>query len=382
MALCHKFYLENAKEDRALIAKSDLFEKLESVLRNSFLGFSKLQQGSFPGWEADRDHPGFMTRISPPGATRVPFFSVPMCPSEKELESVWELGQDLKLAPETVICLSGSMVVAKAAIISSDLDFIEYVKVEKSTLASLPERVRDTSARKFQELKLGPHVWKKSDLKRHKKALKEIDDAISAIDPGDSITSSGKLDLLVNPRVLRPCDLSNIWIFCDGSWNSVAKKRTHAAQEAILSLSFSIPHDLTDPFAIGKYVNLLWVEQERFFNDHNYTKALKRLLSLTRICLLPEISDNIKTYFETSCELLEKEVREIDELMHRINFAKFKGREDWIEKLTVARKRASAGVDVVKAAHDNPREFTKSTANKVGVKIGVKSAAASSRRLV
>ncbi len=75
-------------------------------------------------------------------------------------------------------------------------------------------------------------------------------------------------------------------------------------------------------------------------------------------------------------------MREIDELMHRINFAKFKGREDWIEKLTVARKRASAGVDVVKAAHDNPREFTKSTANKVSVKIGVKSAAASSRRLV
>jgi hypothetical protein len=373
IALCYKFYLAHAKEDRTLVAESDLFKKVENTLRYSFLGLSMQQQGGFPGWEADKDHPGFMTRISPPGATRVPFFSVPMFPSDIALQSVWELGQDLKLAPETVICLSGSMVVLKAAIISSDLDFVEYVKVEKGTLASLPNRVRDTSARKFQKLKLGSRVWEKSDLKRRKKALKEIDEAISVIDPRDSLTSSGKLDFLVNPSALRPCDLSNILIFCDGSWNSFAKKRTHAAQEAVLDLSFSIPHDLIDPFAMGKYVDFLWNEQMRFFNDKNYTKALKRLLSLSRVCFLPKISDSIKTFFETNLGFLENEVQEIDMLLSHVNCAKFRGRETWIKKLTIARMLASAAVDAAKAAHDDPRDprrFTKSVADKVGAEIG------------
>lgn len=150
--------------------------------------------------------------------------------------------------------------------------------------------------------------------------------------------SSGKIDYIVKHKKNRPTDVSNVLIFCDNSWSSKAFEKTFPAQEACVSPTVILPNKLNDPFELGRYI--CWLQNE--VNDQlaagKYLKAIKRTLSLSRICFLSSIADEIVEYLEGSKEPLILENEEINALIQAVELSDHSERKQWVNDLKLSRK--------------------------------------------
>jgi hypothetical protein len=92
---------------------------------------SLLQEALFKGWEADTQHPGYLTKCERHFVLRVPFHLLSAFPPGDFLDHIWRISRLVKTDDQSVICISGSSATFEVTKAVTDIDFCEYIKFEK-----------------------------------------------------------------------------------------------------------------------------------------------------------------------------------------------------------------------------------------------------------
>ncbi|WP_306028958.1 hypothetical protein [Stappia sp. MMSF_3263] len=305
-----------------------MYLALRKSLESFLSGFSILHEGAYQGWIADEKHPGYLIRVDPPAVVRAPYHIVPAFPSERELDAIWLLSRKVRTLRDSIVCLSGSAAVIKSSVTNGDFDFCEYVSSDHADIFnSLTNKFRNEDDLYFEKLYFDGRIWGAED------DFSDIECALNGIDPSISNTSFGKIDFFGKVKGFRPCDVSNVMIFCDDDWRSAAMDKTFAAQEVHMVPTLAVPNELADPYEIGRYIHWLLGQARIYFEDQNYVKALKRCLSLSRVCFLGDLSDKITNFIINSCDFKMREIEEIKIIVERISSSKFEKSHLWREEL-------------------------------------------------
>lgn len=308
-----------------------MFAHIKEALGHYLLGLSTLHEGAFPGWKADEDYPGYMIRIDPPVVMRAPYHIVCAFPSETVLDAIWHLSRKVKTLPTSVLCLSGSAAIMKSSISICDIDFCEYIKGKPDDMAkALSAKMAAGSDLFFRSIRVGSE---KADPSFKQADVQAKLQSMSANDPE---RSHAKIDFVGKPEGLRPSDISNVIIFCDKNWHSASLQRSFAAQEAHLDPIAVVPNILCEPFEMGRYVEFLLSEATAYGAKGDFAKALKRCLSLARLCFLSAKSEEITRFITDSPEFLEREIKAIDDLITELG-ASSRNSGEWIDELKWAR---------------------------------------------
>src|SRR5580700_3107726 len=91
ISMCVQLYRNCPGATEKEYRDNSLFVQLSDILRNAFTGVSLLHEGLFPGWKADRQHPGYLIKIETPFILRAPFHLLPIFPSGEYLDDVWRI---------------------------------------------------------------------------------------------------------------------------------------------------------------------------------------------------------------------------------------------------------------------------------------------------
>jgi hypothetical protein len=83
---------------------------------------------------------------------------------------------------------------------------------------------------------------------------------------------------------------------------------------------------------MGRYVSFLNEEAFSTFASGEFTKSLKRYLSLARLCFLGPISEKITKFIDASPDFIAKEIQSISNLIETLNSLDL-NIEGWIEEL-------------------------------------------------
>lgn len=325
-AACLNFYRSNPGLGLD-IRGSSITARLTDSLEGYLLGLSIMHQSIYPGWIADKDHPGFMIRVEPPVVMRAPYHLICAFPSETTLEAIWHLSQKVRTLPTSVLCLSGSSAILKSAVWVSDIDFCEYVNCSGDTFASaMSDKVQAKRELVCRQVKVGPKT------SAYPSNVAEIEAHLRAVNPTSPDLSHAKIDFIGKPDGMRPTDISNLIIICDDKWKSASISRTFAAQEAQLDPVVAVPNALCDPYEIGRYISFVHEQAADYLTAENYPKALKRCLSLSRLCFLGPISEQITDFIETSPEFLERDIQAVSDLLAEIQNAEI-NLSKWVEEL-------------------------------------------------
>ena len=318
-------------------------KKLSAALRKGFLGKAIVYSAEYNDWSEDEDNPGYLCRLSGTTAVRVPFHLASAFPDENSLRVVLEASKAVKSKPESIMCLSGSSVMLKAAVYSGDLDFCEYIIQNDQTIGDLVKRDNLLRSRTLlTKLRVGKIGWELGQIDA------KLDQVLSTKpDPTSKTNSIGKADFLHSSPSQRPIDVSNVMIFCDNKWKSASKHRTFTAQEALLDPSVPVPSDLCSPVEIGRYLDWLVLQVRHYLHEGNFTKVLKRLLPLSRITLMNKKSDEITSFISMSKEFAQKEVENIDTMIAEISRLSFSDRTNWLHELEIAKGEAELHVEKI-----------------------------------
>ena len=220
----------------------------------------------------------------------------------------------------------------KSSISICDIDFCEYITGKPDDVANaLMKKMSANDNLFFRRIRVGSA--------KPGKALGEADirARLQSMNAGDPELSHAKIDFVGKPDGMRPSDVSNIIIFCDKDWHSASLRRSFAAQEAHLDPIAVVPNMLCEPFEMGRYVEFLLSEAHAYSAKGDFAKALKRCLSLARLCFLSAISEEITGFITNSPEFLEREVKSIDDLIADLSSSS-PDLQEWIEELESVRQ--------------------------------------------
>lgn len=334
LLLCENFYRSNKYQDK--ISKSGTMYNLVKDGLSSYLrGLSIVHEGLYPGWKADLEHPGYLIRLDPPAIMRAPYHIIPAFPSEAALDGIWDLSRRIKTLDNSVICLSGSGAVLKSSILISDFDFCEYIHGDTTEIArALVMKGNTENQTVFKSLKFNNHTWMETSSDTVENTLKTIDPAIRTL-------SSAKIDFLAKARGFRPCEVSNLIIFCDEEFESASLEKTFSTQEAQIDASTTVPNNICEPFEIGRYMYWLRIQVDYYIKKGNYVKALKRLISLSRFCFIHEISESITKYISKSPECLKSEFETLEQILSLIRATEFECKIEWEAEIIEAKNKIS-----------------------------------------
>jgi len=353
---CRDLYTSNLGAELHVIKSNSLY-KLAAQSLTDYLGFSSALQGNaFKSWTVDEDHPGYLIKIEGNTVVRAPYHIVPSFPDMKTMEGVWEVSRKVKTHHNSVIFLSGSLALLKSSILSSDIDFCEYIITSNADInRALAEKARPNESLLFQRIYFDGSTWDfKSDISSLEPALRQID-------PYSESKSFGKIDYIADVRGMRPTDISNVIIFCDPKWESKSFDRTFAAQEVMLDAGLKVPNNMNEPMALGRYVDWLFREMQVHSAKGTFEKALKRALSLSRVCFLPLLTEKISQFISSSKAFLERELAEIENLESRLSISGSDTAALWqsaLERSKVNTQRALG--DNHKWAVEAPEQFYQS----------------------
>jgi hypothetical protein len=291
------------------------------------------QEASFPGWTADRDHPGYLIRPEGPVILRTPFHLVPIFPTEDFLKDVWRISRLVKTSPQSVICVSGSICTTKVTRAVNDIDFCEYINFEKPDTV---DRIAVKFARNedfiFKRLQFNGKTW------TNPLDMPNMKEHLSYIDAQKKSLATAKIDYIVKIGSFRPYEVSNVMIFCDDCWSSAARDRTFAAQEVLLDASIRIPNEICNPFEMGRYAFYLYQQVLDLLKDKKYLKSINRALLLSRIHDILDLTDTIKRFLESRPEVYDHEIEEIDKLIDELDKIDKLAYEAWASDLKAERK--------------------------------------------
>lgn len=331
VSMCAKFYMNNANASQNEYIGNTLYDLLKKTLSNAFRGISLLQQSAFTGWSADDNHPGYLIKIDAPYIIRAPFHIIPVFPTGEYLDDVCHISRLIKTDQHSVICISGSSTTIRVTRIVNDIDFCEYIINCPDLVDSILTKTIHTEQLLFRKLQFNGKRWSPVD-------AFDVRNHLIYIDPNRESLAYGKIDYIVNVGAFRPCDVSNVMIFCNENWESSACGMSFPAQEVLLDASLFIPNQLCNPFELGRYV--VWLNRQiDYYVLHKQTlKAIKRALSLARINFLPEVTEDIKRFLEASIYVYEEEAKVIERLINDISAIDGNTYKSWIEELVAEKE--------------------------------------------
>lgn len=340
--VCLDYYITN---NRARVSGS-LYNNIRDYL-GTFLTATAELHAKFYGWIADPDHPGYLIRIDPPATIRAPYHLVPSFPSAQIFDSIWKVACRVRTMDNSIMCLSGSAAVIRSSLIVSDIDFCEYIIGTPADIASSLVRHKDMDPSVvFLRLKFAEKSWDRANF------ILENLEMLRLINPSIDRFSHGMVEYIAHPDQIRPIEASNKLIFCDQNWMSSSIDRSFRAQEAILSPSAFVPFHLNDPFEMGRYMNWLIEKIEDEHNQRNYVKALKRSLSLARLCFLSSISERITTFIDKSVDFYQSELISVDHIFRIVEDLNSKSFTDWLLELNRAKSAIQTKIDGLKSNED------------------------------
>ncbi len=309
---CYDYYRQSLSTP---VVEGKAKEMLSSALSNLLTGLCQAYEGQYPGWEADTYNPGYMITLSPPKMFRVPFHLLAVFPGSDVQDLIWTLASKIKTTPSSILCLSGSNAIRKMLNDIGDMDFCEYIIVTKSTADDLLKKATMSDSDLLcVGLKMPGFEW---GLKSQE-ASASLESNKLTIDPSDSSMSRGKLDFIAKTNESGAIEATNVTIFCDKNGDSASLSDSFAYQEAPISLSDWIPQRLDDCLEMGRYVDWLCTQITYYLSQGNVVKALKRASSLSRICFLPQYTDEISDMFERSTLHLDNEISRINRLISEL----------------------------------------------------------------
>ncbi len=313
IARCSHFYMQNFDVDRIIVERSAAFGRIKSALEKALNGTCMLQESIYEGWIADKSSPGYLVRESRQTAVKVPYHLVPVFPSIDLIDRIWRLSRQIKTSPSSVVCLSGSLNLYEALGSFNDLDFCEYLKHEA-------EDFPDCVAKKVQRDITPFCVGAKIGLSKvgYPFSVPDIQTLVAKMDCASEELSHGKLDYVATDEDGLPYEISNVLIVCNSAGESAAKNRTFVAQETILDEAVWSPTELSNPFEVGRYIVWLLAQVEDYRNVGNYQKALKRALSLCRVCGFSERTREIAKLCSIYPNVLRSEIEALDNLRDTI----------------------------------------------------------------
>lgn len=287
-------------------------DMLYEGLVHSLKGQAEAMAGQYSGWRADQNFPGYMVKFDAPVVVRAPVHLVPVMPDREILNKIWDLSRVVRTTATSVICLSGSNAVRRVVSVVGDIDFCEYVyDLDTDTPNSIDKKF-DLSDCRLLSLRLGDFSEAIPWTLEKRRATQEV---AAKLSPLDKIYSNGKFDYLAESGAFGIIETSNLVIICDDEGNSRSLDKTFAAQEAPLVTYDWIPNQFASVYATGSYIQWLMNTIKDLRLAKNYSKAMKRSISLARFCFQDDITSRISSLFESSSVLQQIEVNNIEKLI-------------------------------------------------------------------
>lgn len=348
---CFDIYAAHEYDQLEALRKTDHYKALQKKLMQYLDFCTDAQSFAFSSWTADKDHLGYLRKTEVAFSVRAPYHIVPAFPDSVALNELHELSKAIRTDGRSMLCLSGSMAILKSAVSVSDIDFCEYVKPNND--GSWPRNILkevDTLDRKITKFKLFEDNQWNRPVPRD-----QVKEKLTKIDPENVDFSFGKADYLADMKSFRPCETTNLMIFCDLKMDSASLHRSFPAQEVPMSAAAWIPNTFADVYQMGRYYSFLACQGRDYFEKGNPIKSIKRFLSLSRLSFMSETSTEISNFINESSEFAAKEISDIDDVISQLKPVNFPERNSWIEKLerdraiTIARKEQLEKISKVSA---------------------------------
>jgi hypothetical protein len=285
LGMCAKlaptFDLAEPSED----AKRVLSE-MRSTIEDLWAWLAANAASNFQGASVDSAHPGYLIRDK----VLVPFYLLEDLPGTTELAEIVALGLSLRVTKDGVICLSGSTALLGTLKFVGDIDYCEYAVADtystEDIVASATAHAVRTALPLCERVKVVNPKWSQN--------CADWDSAT----PGEltrRIDKDGayqlKLDFITSTQTVGPVEATNMALLLAAGREDEIVRASFAAQEVPIPGSV-LPRPLCEPLQLGRYINFL-IEQVQHYAQSNPVKALKRALSLARILMLPQWSDDL-----------------------------------------------------------------------------------------
>jgi hypothetical protein len=305
---CEEYYLTNASRARK---RGDAYKRMQKALTAILQSMAVVHAALYPGYEADKDHPGYLIKFEPPVFFRVPYHVLPTFPTGDELETLWQVSRAIRSGDRSLISLSGSNVMRRIFDIVGDIDFCEYFPVnDVDGFDKIAANMDGNGRIACLKLAFAGKKW------RYPWGTDRPTKAVFAkmVDSSDPDRSTMKVDYVGDVDRLGVTEITNLIIAVDESWNSAGFAKTFAAQEAPLVPIDLLPNQMNDPFEMGRYINWLTNSIEELRDEGDMRKCLKRCAALSRVLFVPEIADDIAKLVSTSTILLSQKEGELAKL--------------------------------------------------------------------
>jgi hypothetical protein len=302
---CEEYYLTNVGRPRR---RGDAFKRMQKALIALLRPMAELHSGLYPGYEADKDHAGYLVRVEPPKFFRVPYHVLPTFPTGSELDALWQVSRTIRSGDRSIIALSGSNVMRKVFECVGDVDFCEYFPEDHIDGFNKIASNMDGNGRvACLSLTFAGMEWRFpwGDDKPTKDHFR------MTMDSSDVRRSTLKAHYVGEVDSLGVTEITNLIIAVDEDLKSAALVKTFAAQEAPLAAIDTLPNQMNDPFEMGRYINWLITSIEELSEKGDMRKCLKRCAALSRVLFLPEITNTIADLANTSSILLSHKVGEL-----------------------------------------------------------------------
>ena len=285
------------------LAEGAHLDMLNASVLSMLSALAVLHQSMFPGWKADATNPGYLVRQVPPAFFRVPVHLAPLFPDDASLREVWELAHRIRTDESSIIYISGSSAVRRIFEYVDDIDFCEYMpKSGRQLAASVLLKLSDSRDQCCMQVAFDNHKWLRPLISSN------IAEQLEMASHDVLERSRVKLQYVAKREQTRPFDVSNVIIVCNEHFQSKGSERTFAYQEGQVAAVDYVPNRLTNALELGRYILFLIDEVEHYRARTNPLKALKRALSLTRVCWLNDFSMRIKTFLDSSCLMIDHEI--------------------------------------------------------------------------
>lgn len=262
----------------------------------------------YPGFEADKDHPGYLIKFEPPIFLRIPYHVLPTFPTGRELEQLWELSREIRSGNRSMISLSGSNVMRRIFDVVGDIDFCEYFPItDADGVAKIVSNLDGTSHLACLKLAFAGRKWQYPW--GNDKPTQQFFSA--GMDCKNVSRSTLKVDYVGDVDRLGVTEITNLIIAIDENGKSAGLAKTFAAQEAPLVPIDLLPNQMNDPFEMGRYINWLANSIEEHMAKGDMRKCLKRYASLSRVIFRPEIADSIADLANSSAVMLAHKAAEL-----------------------------------------------------------------------
>lgn len=246
-------------------------------------------------WSVDLAHPGYLVSSNADGTIAAPFHLIADIPSGEALGDIRSIAQELRIANDSAMCLSGSIVMLSDPHYVGDLDYCEYIPMRQraASLDRLAHCMHQADSLPIcisvkLEAYRDSRPW--SDNVCHQQLDKWLGPCTEA--------GKGKLDLLTERPTTGPVEATNLLLWVpETNSDDYAAMHSFPFQEIVTEAGATtsqpwIPRKLSRPSNIQRYVAFLKDE----INSYRRTKpmkALKRALSLATFLMLDDIQEQI-----------------------------------------------------------------------------------------